>query len=96
MPRSKPLKRAVMLEFLNNMSFTCDSCGKSVKPAFRCRECREIIKLSEAHFHRIIPASMGGKDDLGNIMIVCPKCHEDVDRIRLKRIKHQDRKLTHY
>ncbi len=93
---SKPLKRAVLIDFINNLSFSCDKCGGSVKPVFKCSNCRTAVNPSKIHFHRVIPLSMGGKDELSNVMMLCDKCHGKVDSIRLKRIKRKDEKLTRF
>lgn len=93
---AKPLKRAVLIDFINNLSFSCDECGSVVKPVFRCSNCKTAVNPSKIHFHRIIPLSMGGKDELSNVMMLCNKCHKKVDRIRLKRIKRRDEKLTRF
>lgn len=93
---AKPLKRAVLIDFINNLSFSCDKCDSSVKPVFKCSNCKTAVNTSKIHFHRIIPLSMGGKDELRNVMMLCGKCHTKVDRIRLKKIKRRDEKLTRF
>ena len=93
---SKPIKRAVIIDFLENLTFTCGNCGSKVKPSFQCRNCKSNLTAKDVHFHHLVPTKLGGTDDLNNIIMLCSKCHLAIDKIRLQKLKHADKKLTSY
>lgn len=66
----------------------------------RCESCGALLKVGEGEFDHILPAALGGSNDLSNCQVLCVPCHrgpegktaEDVrgirkaDRIKAKHI----------
>lgn len=42
---------------------------------FRCVSCSISLKSSEADIHHLLPRSMGGTDELSNLVTLCDGCH---------------------
>lgn len=59
-----PINRKLRYEVLSKYSFTCQSCGKSVKDG---------VKLDVDH---IIPVDLGGTNDIENLWVLCEECNE--------------------
>jgi ATP-dependent DNA helicase RecQ len=45
------------------------------RDGFRCRQCGVHCHRQDADVHHLIPRSMGGSDDLGNLITLCDGCH---------------------
>ena len=41
-----------------------------------CRVCGVVSRT--AHHHHIVYRSLGGKDTPENVLLVCPRCHDDI------------------
>lgn len=44
------------------------------------RHCVWCKSINNLHIHHILPISKGGRDDLGNLEVVCAKCHYKLHR----------------
>jgi ATP-dependent DNA helicase RecQ len=42
---------------------------------FRCVSCRTPVRSAEADIHHLLPRSMGGDDELSNLVTLCDGCH---------------------
>ncbi|MHA6643675.1 RecQ family ATP-dependent DNA helicase [Mesorhizobium sp. A623] len=42
---------------------------------YRCVSCSTPVKSSEADIHHLLPRSMGGTDELSNLVTLCDGCH---------------------
>src|SRR5262249_19486202 len=42
---------------------------------FRCVSCSTPVKSEDADIHHLLPKSMGGSDDLSNLVTLCDGCH---------------------
>lgn len=42
---------------------------------YRCVSCSSPVKSSEADVHHLLPKSMGGTDELSNLITLCDGCH---------------------
>lgn len=42
---------------------------------YRCVSCSTPVKSSEADIHHLLPKSMGGTDELSNLVTLCDGCH---------------------
>lgn len=47
---------------------------------------------SQIHFHHIIPKALGGKNNKGNLIEVCPNCH---NRIYIEEAKNGIHSIKH-
>lgn len=45
------------------------------RDGFRCVACGDELSSSEADIHHLLPRSMGGSDDLSNLVTLCDGCH---------------------
>ncbi|GEM_PF-1971802 len=93
---SKPIKRSLILDFIENYAFKCDSCGTVSKPIFICKWCKQPMKLKECHFFHLVPPSRGGAEDISNVIMLCPRCSSKIDLIREKLRTQRNKRLTHY
>jgi len=93
---SKPVKRAVILDFLENALVRCEFCGKNSKIYFSCRNCREHVKLKDCNFFHLIPLASGGQENFTNVIMLCPKCSREVELVREKLRAQRNRKITSY
>lgn len=48
---------------------SCRCCDKRTNP--------DMTGLLRGHRHHIVYRSAGGRDDTGNVVTLCPKCHDD-------------------
>lgn len=93
---SKQVKRSIILDFLENSTIKCESCGKEQKIVLRCMKCKGAVKLKDCHFFHLTPLSGGGTDTFSNIIMLCPKCSEKIDAIREKMRSARNKKLSSY
>lgn len=56
----------------------------------KCEECGYDRFPEAIHVHHVIPRAEGGSDQLSNLKLLCPNCHEET-HIKLRRLK----KLTY-
>ncbi|MER8748086.1 HNH endonuclease [Mesorhizobium sp. M1050] len=42
---------------------------------YRCVSCSTPVKSAEADVHHLLPRSMGGTDELSNLVTLCDGCH---------------------
>ena len=54
---------------------------------YRCTECGRSVAYQEKHCDHILPVSLGGTHESGNLRTLCPECH-----LR----KHPDRQMYYY
>lgn len=47
-----------------------------------CRLCGAFS--AQHHHHHIVYRSRGGKDATGNVILVCPSCHDDIHAARVR------------
>jgi len=47
-----------------------------------CRLCGAVS--AHHHHHHIVYRSRGGKDATGNVILVCPSCHDDIHAARVR------------
>lgn len=45
------------------------------RDGFRCVECGDLLLSSDADIHHLLPRSMGGTDELSNLVTLCDGCH---------------------
>lgn len=45
------------------------------RDSYRCVSCSTPVKSSEADIHHLLPRSMGGTDELSNLVTLCDGCH---------------------
>ena len=45
------------------------------RDGFRCRDCNRMCESPDADVHHLIPRSIGGKDEPGNLITLCDGCH---------------------
>lgn len=45
------------------------------RDGFRCVECGDVLQSSDADVHHLLPRSMGGTDELSNLVTLCDGCH---------------------
>ncbi len=55
---------------------------KKDESGHRCMGCGEALTVVDAH--HIEPRGLGGVDNKGNLLVLCPNCHRNVHRGRLK------------
>lgn len=65
-----------------------DACFE--RDDYHCRKCKKDCVCTNIAAHHIIPVIKGGKDELINLMSVCPRCHKQLDNQYLRL------GLTHY
>ena len=46
-----------------------------IRDNYRCVSCATPVKSAEADVHHLLPRSMGGTDDLSNLVTLCDGCH---------------------
>ncbi|MED2737483.1 HNH endonuclease signature motif containing protein [Bacillus toyonensis] len=66
----------------------CFSCRNSPEYNFEELDQKEQQKLwnkARLQKHHIIPVSLGGEDDISNIVLLCSKCHKNVPHIKLTK-----------
>lgn len=71
-------------EIIEYWSAKQDECGLSVdwaEAGERCWRCGYKKKLQRCH---IIPASLGGKDEPENLVLLCERCHIDAPNVESK------------
>ena len=93
---SKPIKRGALMDFLENYSFHCPECNKRIKPGFACKNCKQQVHLKECNFYRVVSIKQGGMNSPANIIMLCKSCSRNVDEIREKVMKEQDKKITNF
>ena len=57
------------------------SIRKEIKRIFSCRgELKCVVCEAESHLelHHILPLSMGGNNDIGNLMVLCHGHHKEI------------------
>lgn len=59
--KRKPIPKSIQNEVLVRQGYGCYNCGHML-PAVK-------------HFHHKIPISKGGKNNIDNIIALCPNCH---------------------
>lgn len=47
-----------------------------------CRVCGAVSR--EVHHHHVRYRSLGGRDTPENLLIVCPRCHDDIHSARIR------------
>lgn len=45
-----------------------------------CQECLNTLEQSRMQVHHIKPVSMGGNDDLENLILLCKECHVNIHK----------------
>lgn len=65
----------------------CRACGAQADP-------NALDMVRRGHHHHVQFRSMGGKDEVANLCLLCPICHADVHAHRLAVSGNANEKLT--
>lgn len=75
----------VISHYLLTYSFSRSQKDQAIqKRGCRCQYCHESFESDELFAHHILPVSMGGKDCLKNMALVCAECHQLVDYLAIE------------
>lgn len=45
------------------------------RDGFSCQECKVEVRSADADIHHVLPRSMGGTDEIANLITLCDGCH---------------------
>jgi hypothetical protein len=50
----------------------------------RCQACRKLLPKRALSVHHILPRSLGGTEDLDNLITLCFSCHDAIEELDLR------------